>query len=242
MQVAARLLLTVISLTVSVGVARAQRAYFNYPLGGAVDCTEIMGPIRQRAADVTLNLCTVAPVRSVAGLVGPIASQTLAAVLGGTSGSTLAFGNDSRIVGAEQTANKGIANGYVGLNANTAFAPSLIDPTGAAAGSVIIFNGTAVVWGPQSSGSVQSTYTASGAIAPTDNLSIVTSASPVAMTLAAGAVDMHTITIKRLGAGSVAVTATIDGVSQTVNMASAGTLKDALGLRWLATLSTYIVE
>lgn len=37
----------------------------------------------------------------------------------GTSAGTIAQGNDSRITGAEQTANKGTANGYAGLNGST---------------------------------------------------------------------------------------------------------------------------
>jgi len=46
------------------------------------------------------------------------ADRTLAANFGTTAG-TIAQGNDSRIVGAEQTSNKGAANGYAGLNAST---------------------------------------------------------------------------------------------------------------------------
>ena len=46
------------------------------------------------------------------------ADRTLAANFGTTAG-TIAQGDDSRIVGAEQTANKGAANGYAGLNAST---------------------------------------------------------------------------------------------------------------------------
>ncbi|HET6747430.1 MAG TPA: hypothetical protein VFH06_04975 [Candidatus Saccharimonadales bacterium] len=37
----------------------------------------------------------------------------------GTTGTTVALGNDSRITGAEQTVNKGAASGYAGLNAST---------------------------------------------------------------------------------------------------------------------------
>ncbi len=37
----------------------------------------------------------------------------------GTSGTTVALGNDSRITGAEQTVNKGAANGYASLNSST---------------------------------------------------------------------------------------------------------------------------
>ena len=46
------------------------------------------------------------------------ADRTLAANFGTTAG-TIAQGDDSRIVGAEQTSNKGAANGYAGLNAST---------------------------------------------------------------------------------------------------------------------------
>ncbi|HEX6462013.1 MAG TPA: hypothetical protein VFZ58_01935 [Candidatus Saccharimonadales bacterium] len=46
------------------------------------------------------------------------ANRTLSANFGTTSG-TIAQGNDSRITGAEQTANKAAANGYASLNAST---------------------------------------------------------------------------------------------------------------------------
>lgn len=46
------------------------------------------------------------------------ANRTISANFGSSAG-TIAQGNDSRIVGAEQTANKGAANGYAGLNSST---------------------------------------------------------------------------------------------------------------------------
>jgi len=46
------------------------------------------------------------------------ADRTLSANFG-TAAGTIAQGNDSRITGAEQTANKGTANGYAGLNSST---------------------------------------------------------------------------------------------------------------------------
>lgn len=46
------------------------------------------------------------------------ANRTISANFGTTSG-TIAQGNDSRITGAEQTANKGAANGYAALNSST---------------------------------------------------------------------------------------------------------------------------
>lgn len=45
-------------------------------------------------------------------------NRTLVVNFGNTAG-TVAQGNDSRITGAEQTVNKGAANGYAGLNAST---------------------------------------------------------------------------------------------------------------------------
>lgn len=46
------------------------------------------------------------------------ADRTIAANFGSSAG-TIAQGNDSRITGAEQTSNKGTANGYAGLNNST---------------------------------------------------------------------------------------------------------------------------
>lgn len=46
------------------------------------------------------------------------ANRTISANFGTASG-TIAQGNDSRITGAEQTVNKGAANGYAGLNSST---------------------------------------------------------------------------------------------------------------------------
>jgi hypothetical protein len=46
------------------------------------------------------------------------ANRTIAANFGNTAG-TIAQGNDSRITGAEQTTNKGAANGYAALNNST---------------------------------------------------------------------------------------------------------------------------
>lgn len=46
------------------------------------------------------------------------ANRTISANVG-TGAGTLAAGDDSRIVGAEQTANKAVANGYASLNAST---------------------------------------------------------------------------------------------------------------------------
>jgi len=50
---------------------------------------------------------------------GTLAADRTLTVSYGSSAGTAAQGNDSRITGAEQTANKGIANGYASLSAST---------------------------------------------------------------------------------------------------------------------------
>lgn len=50
---------------------------------------------------------------------GDLSANRTFNVVYGTTAGTAAQGNDSRITGAEQTANKGVANGYAGLNAST---------------------------------------------------------------------------------------------------------------------------
>ena len=64
------------------------------------------------------------------------ADRTLAANFGTTTG-TIAQGDDSRIVGAEQTSNKGAANGYAGLNASTVV-PTAQLGTGAATNATFL--------------------------------------------------------------------------------------------------------
>lgn len=51
------------------------------------------------------------------------ANRTISANFGTTSG-TITEGNDSRIAGAEQTANKGVANGYASLNGSALVPPN----------------------------------------------------------------------------------------------------------------------
>ncbi|HJP81467.1 MAG TPA: hypothetical protein VJ841_03690 [Candidatus Saccharimonadales bacterium] len=50
---------------------------------------------------------------------GDLSTDRTITVNFGTVAGTVAQGNDSRITGAEQTANKGVANGYAGLNGST---------------------------------------------------------------------------------------------------------------------------
>lgn len=50
---------------------------------------------------------------------GDLSADRTLSVSFGTAAGTVAQGNDARITGAEQTANKGVANGYAGLNSST---------------------------------------------------------------------------------------------------------------------------
>ena len=85
-------------------------------------------------------------------------------------------------------------------------------------------------------------YTASGALSPSDTLSIVNSASTCAMTLAAGTYNGQEHRIKRYGAGTVTVTATIDGTANATLTANSSTLKEMLHLVWSAAKSTWLVS
>ncbi|HKR81411.1 MAG TPA: hypothetical protein VJR27_00215 [Candidatus Saccharimonadales bacterium] len=78
-----------------------------------------------KVTNLTADLAAKAPTSRTltagSGLTGGgdlSADRTFAVSFGSTAG-TAAQGNDSRITGAEQTANKGVANGYAGLNSST---------------------------------------------------------------------------------------------------------------------------
>jgi hypothetical protein len=73
------------------------------------------------------NLSDVASVTSARTNLGLGGAATLNV---GAAAGTVAAGNDSRITGAEQTANKGVANGYASLGSNTKV-PSTQLPLGA---------------------------------------------------------------------------------------------------------------
>ena len=79
-------------------------------LGGTASSPTVPGLAGKAAASTTISAGT--------GLTGGgdlSANRTLAVSFGTTAG-TAAQGNDSRIVGAEQAANKGVANGYASLD------------------------------------------------------------------------------------------------------------------------------
>ena len=89
--------------------------------------------------------------------------------------------------------------------------------------------------------SVTSTYTASGAIAASDNLALVNAAAAVSMTLGSGTTDGHPIVVKRYGAGAVTLSASIDGVAGSRVVMASTTVKESVSLAWSSALATWLL-
>lgn len=80
-------------------------------------------------------------------------------------------------------------------------------------------------------------YTTTGAtISATDRVSVVNSATAIALTLPAGPRDGCPLIIKNFGAGTLTLTATIDGTAGTTSVTSL----EHLSLIWSNTLSTWL--
>ncbi len=278
----------------------------------------------------SIGTATIAGITKIgAGLTA--AADGTAAVAYGTATGTAAQGNDSRIVGAVQTAQIGAASGVAGLDTtgkvplaqlpasvvgalhylgtwnastNTPTLTSSTAPSGGAGGYYIVSTaGTTTLdglssWGlgdyvlydstkwdkldgqaievisvagrtgavvltaadvgglatvatsgsyndllnkPAAATYTSTAYTAAGAIAPTDDESVINTSAAVTMTLAAGTVT-HLINIKRYGSGAVTVTANMDGASQSIVLNTTAAIKECLSLRWNVALSTWLVE
>jgi hypothetical protein len=84
------------------------------------------------------------------------------------------------------------------------------------------------------------TYTTSGAIAPTDRVSLINAASAAAMTLAAGPSDGHGLLVKRVGTGAVTITASLDGTSSSI-VADSTIIRESVMLAWSSGLGTWLI-
>jgi len=101
------------------------------------DANKPVSTAQQTALDSKAN--TTITVSAGTGLTGGgdlSANRTISANFG-TGPGTIAQGNDSRITGAEQTTNKGAANGYAGLNSSTVV-PTAQLGTGAATNATFL--------------------------------------------------------------------------------------------------------
>ncbi len=88
---------------------------------------------------------------------------------------------------------------------------------------------------------ITTTYTASGALSPTDNVSLVNAASAATMTLAAGPSDGHSLLVKRFGAGAVTITANLDSSISSI-VADSTTIKESVLLSWSSGLGTWLIR
>jgi len=88
---------------------------------------------------------------------------------------------------------------------------------------------------------ITTTYTASGAISTSDRIALINSASAVTMTLGSGTTNGNVMVIKRYGAGSVTITAHLDGVSNSSIVADSATIKESVTLAWSTSFSTWLV-
>ena len=61
------------------------------------------------------------------------------------------------------------------------------------------------------------------------------------MTLAAATTDGHVVTVKRFGAGTVTLTATIDGAAGTQIVMNSASLKEVATLVWNAANATWLL-
>jgi hypothetical protein len=148
-----------------------------------------------------------------------------------TTGSTHVAGTDWAAV-----------YGATGINPPNA---ALLGGNGTALTGVSLGSGLTLAGGVLSAAgavyAVSNTYGASGAIAVTDNLALVTAATAVALTLGAGAVDGHVSIVKRFGAGAVTLTATIDGLAGTEVMLDSASIKEAISLVWSQSLNSWLL-
>ena len=154
----------------------------------------------------------------------------------------LRAGNTSAATTAQATAILG--SGAAGATGATgpAGAAGSVGPAGPAGATGP--TGATGLTGPSGSAAtpITSTYTASGAIAVTDKLALVNSASAVSMTLAAGATDGQPLIVKRYGAGAVTLTLTLDGtVSTAMTLNSAAVPRESLSLLWSTPLATWLL-
>lgn len=163
-----------------------------------------------------LSVSGSSPIAKVLGATGNTGAQ-------GQTGNTGATGSQGNTGTQGATGNTGA--GLTGATGNTG-------NTGAV--------GNTGNTGPTAITDVTTTYTASGAITLTDTLSMLNSASALAMTVANGSASVIQLTIHNLGAGTATVSGTIESGSNSVTLLGNPNGAD-LVLRWLPSLSTWII-
>jgi len=106
-------------ISASAAIAKSKLAALNI---GDADVTAISeSKVTNLTTDLAGKVPTTRLITAGSGLTGggDLSADRSLAVSFGTTAGTAAQGNDARITGAEQTTNKGVANGYASLNSST---------------------------------------------------------------------------------------------------------------------------
>jgi len=106
-------------VSASAAIAKSKLAALNI---GDADVTAISeSKVTNLTTDLAGKVPTTRLITAGTGLTGggDLSADRTLTVSYGTTAGTAAQGNDSRITGAEQTTNKGVANGYASLNSST---------------------------------------------------------------------------------------------------------------------------
>jgi hypothetical protein len=106
---------------------------------------------------------------------GDLSADRTLTVAYGTTAGTAAQGNDSRVVGAEQTANKNAASGYAGLDASSLLNPA--QQVYAAVGAIAAVGGAAAAGVANSAARGDHVHPARAPVTLTDAATIATDAS-----------------------------------------------------------------
>lgn len=172
--------------------------------------------------------------------------------------SGLTVGGSAAVTVANAATTVPVAAGTGAVGSSTAYARGdhqhpLALATTSAAGAVKVGSGLAVAGDGTLSttgsttgatGFVRSSYAASGAIATTDTLSVLTGSASLSMTLAAGTADGQGILVVLLASANATVSGVFDGSSQAIALtaSASGTVRDKLKVRWSAADNTWFVE
>ncbi|MCX7382486.1 MAG: right-handed parallel beta-helix repeat-containing protein [Alphaproteobacteria bacterium] len=167
---------------------------------------------------------------------GHFVRNALPAVSGGllTLGWTRLTTGSSNVLGTDWSAAQA-------LGGNVAGRLVLAGPASGSAAPSFRALGFADVAGVAPLPAITASYTASGAIAVTDNVALVNSIAAVSMTLGSGTTDGHPIVIKRYGVGTVTVTANIDGAAGSQVRMNASATKESVTLTWSNALATWLM-
>ena len=194
-------------------------------LGGTAASPTVPGLINKAATATTIS--------TGAGLTGggDLSANRTLAVNFGTAAGTVAEGNDSRITGAEQAVNKGVANGYASLDTGgkvpTTQLPATIQMhTFSSTGSIAVETGTHRLYNNRSSAWTINGVRASVGTAPT-GASLIVDIKVNGTTIFTTQANRPTISAGSMTSGYVTnmnITSVAAGAYVTVDVAQVGSI------------------